>query len=112
MTTLVWIIVTLATKAEPEALLTSFYRTVRPHVGGWQPVARLAPDVPPTRDLGRNLLSWVLGCAMVYLALFGVGRLLIGPAMEGISLLVGSGLCAVALYTNLARQGWETSGAK
>ncbi len=42
-------------------MLVKFYRSVRPHVSGWQPVARLAPEVPQTRDLGRNLLSWVLG---------------------------------------------------
>jgi SSS family solute:Na+ symporter len=106
VTTLVWVIVTFATKAEPEPILTSFYRAVRPHVAGWQPIARLAPEVPPTRDLGRNLISWVLGCVMVYLALFGVGHLLIGPFTEGILLLVGSAVCAVALYVNLARQGW------
>ncbi len=110
VTTLVWVIVTFATKAEPEPVLTSFYRAVRPHVAGWQPIARLAPEVPPTRDLGRNLVSWVLGCVMVYLALFGVGHLLIGPFTEGILLLVGSAVCAVALYVNLARQGWGSEG--
>jgi Na+/proline symporter len=109
LTTLVWLIVTFATKPEPEPVLTSFYRAVRPHVAGWLPVARLAPEIPPTRDLGRNLVSWVLGCAMVYLALFGMGHVLIGPMGEGLLLLSGSGLCAVALYANLARQGWGTT---
>ena len=106
-TTAVWVIVTFATSAEPEPVLTSFYRKVRPHVLGWQPIADLVPEIPPTRDLGSNLLSWALGCAMVYLALFGVGHLLIGPVKEGMLLLVGSTVCAVALYANLARQGWE-----
>ena len=72
-TTLVWLIVTFATKPEPEEVLLKFYRSVRPHVGGWRPVAMLAPDIPPTRDLARNSLSWILGCAMVYLTLFGLG---------------------------------------
>ena len=71
ITTLVWVVVTYLTSPEPDALLVKFYRQVRPHVTGWAPMARLAPDVPPTRDLGRNLLSWVLGCAMVYSALEG-----------------------------------------
>src|SRR5215467_644336 len=82
-TTLVWIVVTLATSPEPAAVLTSFYRAVRPHAAGWQPIARLAPEVPETRDLGPNLVSWILGCAMVYLALFGAGHILIGPWGEG-----------------------------
>ena len=47
---------------------------VLPDVRGWRPVAKLVPEVSPTVDLGRNLAAWLLGCAMVYLALFGIGR--------------------------------------
>ncbi len=103
ITTLVWLVVTYVTKAEPEAVLVKFYRSVRPQITGWQPVARFAPEVPPTRDLGRNLLSWVLGCLMVYLALFGLGHVLIGPFWEGVGLLAVSAACAGALYSNISR---------
>ena len=103
ITTLVWLVVTYVTKAEPEAVLVKFYRSVRPQITGWQPVARLATGVPPTRDLGRNLLSWVLGCLMVYLALFGLGHVLIGPFWEGVGLLAVSAVCAGALYSNISR---------
>jgi solute:Na+ symporter, SSS family len=78
-------------------------------VAGWRPIAQLSPDISPTRDLGRNLVSWILGCAMVYLALFGLGHVLIGPMSEGLLLLGGSGLCAVTLYANLVRRGWEST---
>jgi hypothetical protein len=113
-TTLVWIVVTFATKAEPQDLLLKFYRSVRPQVTGWTPIAVLAPEVPPTRDLGRNLFSWVLGCLMVYLALFGLGHALLGPFWEGIGLLAVSAICAGALYSNISRSDWsggEPSGA-
>src|SRR6266404_183838 len=110
ITTLVWLVVTYVTKAEPEDVLVKFYRSVRPHVTGWQPVARLAPDVPSTRDLGRNLLSWVLGCFMVYMALFGLGHVLLGPFWEGIGLLTASAICAGALYSNISRGGWSEEG--
>jgi solute:Na+ symporter, SSS family len=112
VTTLAWVIVTMATPPEPEEILLKFYRKVRPHVTGWLPVARLTPDLTPTRDLATNLVSWVLGCAMVYLALFGTGRLLLGPLWEGFLLLAGAAACAVALYANLARQGWRTEFIK
>jgi hypothetical protein len=110
VTTLVWLIVTYATKPEPEQVLLKFYRHVRPHVSGWKPIAQLAPEVPPTRDLGRNLLSWVLGCAMVYLALFGLGHVLLGPMWQGLLLLVLSAACAFALYRNIIRSGWGGEG--
>jgi solute:Na+ symporter, SSS family len=110
VTTLVWLIVTYATKPEPEQVLLKFYRDVRPQISGWKPIARLAPEVPPTRDLGRNLLSWVLGCAMVYLALFGLGHVLLGPMWQGLLLLILAAACAFALYTNIIRSGWGGDG--
>jgi SSS family solute:Na+ symporter len=107
VTTLVWLVVTFATKPEPQEMLLKFYRSVRPHVSGWQPVARLAPEIIPTRDLGRNLVSWALGCAMVYLALFGLGRVLLGPFWLGLALLTASAICAGLLYSNISRTGWS-----
>jgi solute:Na+ symporter, SSS family len=87
VTSIAWIIVTMSTSAEPDSVLISFYRKARPHVAGWKRVAALAPDVPQTRDLGRNLWCWVLGCVMVYCALFGVGKLLLERWATGIVLV-------------------------
>ncbi len=111
-TTLAWILVTFLTKPEPQTVLLKFYRSVRPHVAGWKPVAALAPDVLPTHDLGGNLLSWVLGCAMVYLALFGSGKLLFGRFWSGTVLLFFGAICAGALYGNILRGGWGEAEAQ
>jgi Na+/proline symporter len=104
ITTLVWVIVTWLTSPEPESVLVAFYRHVRPHVGGWEPVARLAPEVIPTRDLGHNLVCWLLGCAMVYAALFGGGWLIIGPRGRGALFLGIAAISATALYKDLSRR--------
>jgi hypothetical protein len=85
--------------------LLSFYRKVHPHVAGWKPIARLAPEIAPTHDLGRNLWDWALGCGMVYLTLFGIGKLALGPQGEGALFLLGAGICAGLLYLDLHR-GW------
>jgi SSS family solute:Na+ symporter len=111
LTTLVWVVVTLVTEPEPEQVLLQFYRKVYPDVRGWKPVARLAPEVPPTRDLGHNLVAWALGCAMVYLALFGIGRLLLGPFWRGIMLLLLAGVCAALLYADIAHR-WSREAAQ
>jgi solute:Na+ symporter, SSS family len=106
VTSVVWLIVTFMTKPEPQDVLLKFYRSVRPQITGWQRLAALAPEVPATRDLGRNLFSWVLGCLMVYLTLFGLGHMLLGPFWEGAGLLVVSAICAGALYSNISRSNW------
>jgi hypothetical protein len=67
----------------------------------------MASEVPQSHDLGQNLLSWVLGCFMVYMALFGLGHVLLGPFWEGIGLLTGSAICAGALYSNILRSSWS-----
>ena len=103
LTSFVWIVVTFLTKPESEEVLLKFYRKVRPHVAGWGPVAQLARDVPQTRDLGRNLLSWALGCGMVYLALFGSGKMLLGKIGFGFVLLVLAAICAALLSRLMPR---------
>ena len=103
ITTLVWVTVTLLTKPEPQEVLTRFYRNVRPDVRGWQRVADLVPDVPQNRDLGRNLWAWALGCAMVYLCLFGTGKILLHESGLGAILLFFSAICAGMLYRGVVR---------
>lgn len=106
VTTLVWISVTLATPPEPRETLVRFYRQVRPHVAGWRPVAALAPDVPEARDLGRNLLHCLLGCTMVYAALFGVGQLCFRRVGAGTLLLLLAAACGALIYADISRRGW------
>jgi Na+/proline symporter len=103
VTTIFWVVVTLLTPAEPEETLLSFYRHVRPQITGWRPIAIHAPEIEPTRDLARNLACWVLGCATVYMALFGMGRFLIGPFGQGVVLLFGASVCGGLLYSMIAR---------
>ncbi len=108
ITTMVWLIVTLLTPAEPRETLRSFYRKVRPHAAGWGPVAAECPDVPPTRDLGANLVAWALGCIMVYSALFGTGKLLLGEPLLGAALLATAVFSGAILYRDIGRRIAET----
>jgi len=101
VTTLVWVAVTLVTPPEPAGVLVNFYRRVRPDVTGWGPVALAAPDVAPTRDLAANLFSWLLGCIMVYSALFGIGNLCFGQYPTGATFLALFALTALLLLCRL-----------
>src|SRR5437899_2506645 len=78
VTTLTWLVTTLLTAPEKNDTLVKFYKKVRPQITGWKAVAQLAGESNATQDLGRNLLSWLLGCAMVYTMLACIGQLCFG----------------------------------
>jgi SSS family solute:Na+ symporter len=103
VTTCIWILVTLLTKPEPDRILLSFYRKVRPQVTGWRPIAAQVPEVDQTHDAGRNFWRWVLGCVMTYSALFGVGKLLLLHWGVGTTLVLLAILCAWLLSRELSR---------
>jgi len=107
-TTLVWIIVTLLTPAEPNQLLLKFYRRVHPTVHGWKHIAALAPDIPPVRDLAANAFDWVMGCALVYCAMFGIGELVLQDWLPGFVLIVCAALSGYFIFWSLSRRGWKT----
>jgi SSS family solute:Na+ symporter len=97
-TTVVWVAVTLLTKPESGETLVAFYRKVRPQITGWWPIAKLSGDHTVTRDLGGNLLSWVLGCALVYSMLFCIGQLCFGRYTAGAILGFVAAGCGVAIF--------------
>src|SRR5271169_2577707 len=103
VTTTVWIVATVLTAPEPDNILLSFYRRVRPDVTGWKQIAALAPEIPATHDLGRNLWCWILGKVMVYSALFGVGKLLLQQWLLGTCLSALAGVCAWQMSRELRR---------
>jgi hypothetical protein len=96
-----WIIVTFMTRPVSQEVLVSFYRHVRPDVRGWKHIAAIVGDTRPTRDLGRNLGLWVLGCAMVYSFLFGSGYAILGHPLRGAVLLVVGVVCLLVLLKQL-----------
>ena len=108
ITTAVWLAVTLLTPAEPEAHLVAFYRRVRPSAALWKPIARLAPEVPPARELKYNFLDWLAGCAMIYGALFGTGKIILKDYGTGVILLAVALAAGWYIYRDLNRRGWKS----
>jgi solute:Na+ symporter, SSS family len=108
VTSVVWITVTFSTDPEPQSKLLEFYRRVRPGVAGWKPIAALAPDIAPVHDFLYNLMDWLLGCLMVYMAMFSIGEFLLGSASTGVIFMVVSAIAGYGIYWDLSRRGWET----
>ncbi|HEV2234772.1 MAG TPA: sodium:solute symporter family protein [Terriglobia bacterium] len=108
ITSVVWLSVTFATDPEPQSKLLEFYKRVRPAAAGWKPIAALAPDILPVRDGWYNLMDWLLGCLMVYMTLFSIGKLLLGAPGLGAIFLAIAAISGYGIYWDLSRRGWET----
>ncbi|MFN2637329.1 MAG: sodium:solute symporter family protein [Gemmatimonadaceae bacterium] len=94
VSTVVWLSVTYATKPEPEAVLESFYRRVRPGGPGWRRISERAgfgrEGIPGGALAWTN---WIAGIVAVYSSLFGIGKLVLGNMVEGLVML---GIAVVA----------------
>jgi Na+/proline symporter len=114
ITTIIWLAVTLFTSAEPMEKLVSFYRRVRPEGPGWERVAAEAGIVEAhaSGTLSAQFANWILGCALIYGSLFGIGKLIFKEwAIGSLYLLVA--LAAGALISwNLSRVGWQSFAAE
>ncbi len=108
ITTAVWLSVTFLTAPEPEEQLLKFYRRVRPSATLWKPIARLAPDVSGRSDLKYNFFDWIAGCALIYGALFGAGKVILKDYLTGAVFLAVAIIAAVYIYRDLSRRGWRT----
>lgn len=100
VTTIAWIVATLFTAPESDAVLERFYRRVRPGGPGWRAVAaRLGFAGDPIPGGAVSWVNWVAGWLAIYGTLFGVGQLLVGTTITGVLLL----LAAAGLFALIAR---------
>ena len=90
VTTVVWVFVTLVTPKTESAVLEAFYLRTRPGGPGWRPVrnalkATHGNEYEEGSQLGISLVCMMLGCVMVYSALFATGYWIYGrPVFAGI----------------------------
>ncbi|HEY2898439.1 MAG TPA: sodium:solute symporter family protein [Gemmatimonadaceae bacterium] len=100
VTTVVWLVVTFATKPEPEAVLEAFYKRVRPGGPGWVRVSSKLgygrEEIPGGRWAWAN---WLAGVIAVYATLFGIGKIVFGEWLAGAVLCV----IAVVAFAWIAR---------
>lgn len=107
ISTITWLTVTFLTAPETEETLIKFYRKTRPGGSMWKPIAAKAPDVKADTGLGRDLLDWLAGIIMIYSALFGFGKLLLGETLMGLGLLLIAALGFGFIMWDLSARNWE-----
>ena len=100
VTTVTWVLATFLTKPEPDAVLDSFYRRVRPGGPGWRRVSeRLGYGRESIPGGALAWTNWIAGIIAVYATLFGLGKLVFGELGAGLGLLA----IAAAAFAWIAR---------
>ena len=102
-TTVVWVVTAFVTAPTERATLVSFYKLVRPAGAGWGTIPREAGVGGSPDSLAQSMLGWVLGCAFIYSALFGVGSALYGRAPQALLWAVVFVVSGVGLWRILPR---------
>ena len=95
----------LSATPEPDPVLDTFYRRVRPGGPGWRHVARrlgFANDQIPGGAL--SWVNWVAGVVAVYTSLFGLGAVLTGRPLAGLLYAVTAIAAFMLIHRNLSRE--------
>jgi len=108
ISTAAWLAATFATAPEEKEVLLAFYRRVRPGASLWGPIASEAEDIKPRRDGIFSLMDWIAGCVMVYMTLFGVGKIIFGQILPGVLFLAVAVASGAVIYCDLNRRGWKS----
>lgn len=91
ITTVVWVIITLATSPENEETLQKFVNLVKPGLG-WKKYQG------ERKGFTYSILSVFAGALGVYCALFGIGNLVYGKLLYAVVLLVFMALCFFLIF--------------
>lgn len=109
---LVWLTVTLLAPPTSREQLRIFYRKVRPAGPGWKSIRdelqAEGVDVRPGYDVGWAFACWALAVGMVYGALFGVGKVLLGqPGLGALFLAIAAGAGLALIWTMTHKMQWD-----
>ena len=112
-TTVCWLITAYVGPATDPAALAEFYKKVRPFGPGWRQVREQlgiseeeARTEAKTQNIPQALIGWVMGCTMIWSALFTVGNFLYGRtgyAMALFAIFIVSG----SIVVWIVKQIWD-----
>ena len=108
-TTIVWIVVTFATKPESEETLIRFYRKVYPGGRFWKPISDKVGKIQGASEakFGLMFIGWFAGVVLVYSVLFGIGSLLFDTWQMAAMYFAASAASTTAIIVVFSKYGWK-----
>jgi Na+/proline symporter len=106
VSTIAWLTVTFLTQPEPDSVLESFYRRVRPGGSGWRAVAERAGFGAEGIEGGIiPWTNWIAGIVAVYSSLFGIGKLIFGQTLSAVILFAIAAAAFMWISRSFRRMG-------
>lgn len=105
-TTVIWLLFTFLTKPVEKEHLISFYRRVHPGGIGWRRISSFVPDVKGDSGYTGLFISWISGIILVYSALFGIGKIILGEYLSGLIYILTSFTAGGIIYYIFSKIGW------
>lgn len=104
LTTIIWLVVTFVTQPESKAVLQSFYKKTQPGGPGWNKVLTEASQENITLQDGSQkwsvpsgIIAMLVGCVLIYSALFATGYWIYGETTTALILTVVAAIAAFIL---------------
>ncbi|MBM4159176.1 MAG: Na+:solute symporter [Ignavibacteria bacterium] len=107
VTTAAWLITVFITKPTDKKILDEFYKKVHPGGLGWKKFKAEFPEIKADKGYGYLFFNWLLGIVLVYMFLFGTGKIIFGKYTDGLILFVTGIFAGSIIIYNLNKTGGE-----
>ncbi|HMQ80706.1 MAG TPA: Na+:solute symporter [Ignavibacteria bacterium] len=107
VTTLAWLATVFMTKPVSDEKLSIFYMRVHPGGFGWKKYAAKHPHIRADRGYAVLFIDWMLGIILVYMYLFGIGKIILGnPGAGAIYIALGT-IAGWIILKHVNYLGWD-----
>ncbi len=106
ITTLAWLITSFITKPTDESKLLEFYKRVHPGGIGWKMFSLKHPEIKPDSGYAVLFIDWILGIILVYMFLFGIGKIIFGHYLVGFIYLLLGTIAGWIILKHVNYLGW------
>lgn len=107
ITTISWLIVMYLTKPTADDKLHAFYKKVHPGGVGWKKISQKFPEIKADKGYAYLFIDWICGVVLVYMFLFGTGKIIFGDYMMGIIFIFIAFIAGWIIYRDLSKRGWQ-----
>jgi len=105
ITTVAWVITAFITKPTEDNKLANFFKQIRPGGIGWRKFQARFPEVKTDKGYGYLFVNWFLGIVLVYMFLFGIGKIIFGQYMIGTVFIIIGIIAGFIIFKLLNKQG-------